>query len=586
MLQLIFLMALLFINKDAFGDSSENKSLDKCQYPSSVYIPRQATFDPVYQYALNYEKKNITNKDWKYFFSASLFGTKSTGKNLDNYFNIDKKNELQVREDGTGDIDSLWFKVISSIVPFTFYSSKLNMHPQRSTFGALLGFDVNLSDYCNNTRLEFFTSIINARHKINLCESFVPGSNGARDYSGTGILSKYKDMKESFNDDERIYGKISSRTLKKTGLDDIQIKLMKLFEHQENQHSVYLLFGIPTGSGTRSQYLFEPLVGSKHFNLGIGGTFNKNITNVFSKRKKPATPLVESDVPSSDALSAEPVEQTSEAAEKIEHLKQLSQEELSKEISGMDSKELVETLAELKKRNAQSAPVKPINTKISDTENETYSLNLLGEFKLRYAFKGKERRSFDLKENGQWSRYLLVVDQSDKNAPFFATNALSLEANVTPKANIDAWLALNYRKCDKFNLEAGYNFCFRQKEKVSLLNKSCPDFGNIGVADLIGIAREVNQQSASTAKLSQSVMPGNNQVKSDANFVSIDLTDLNLDSASQPKIISHKFYISGGYNLCLGGYDAEITLNTSYEFSPSRRALNQVAFWAGINFLF
>ena len=59
--------------------------------------------------------------------------------------------------------------------------------------------------------------------------------------------------------------------LKKSGVDDICIKLGYDFIRDENEHAgIYGLVFAPTGKGTKAKYLFEPLVGSRHVGAGLG----------------------------------------------------------------------------------------------------------------------------------------------------------------------------------------------------------------------------------------------------------------------------------------------------------------------------
>lgn len=456
-------------------------------YGRTFFNPRQVTYDPVFQNAINYHRMNRVdcNTDWKYFFSVNGFVQKSVQNNISNYFNIDNKCTLQVRENGTGDIDSLWFKVISS--NNSFYSSQLKMCPEKLAIGALIAFDVNLNWLCNNLRLDFFTSVYNERHKVNLTDKLLSQNKGT--------VKGYTTVSDSFASSELLYGKICPKTLTKSGIDDIQIKLMKFFKYCSGSQSIYFLLGVPTSSGSKSIYLFEPLVGSKHFNLGLGTTFNKQVLERYGSR-----------------------------------------------------------------------------------------LELLGELKYRYALQATEKRSFDLCANSQWSRYLLFVTQETKStATFPAINALTLDAQVTPGSNLDLWLAINYQK-NNFDLEFGYDFWFRQKEKIKL--KCSSSFEEIyGIADLPGIALG-DAQTASTAKISQSVEPGNNQIQSDPSFVFVTSDDINLNSAAQPRSITNKYYASLAYNFCYCDCDLQGVMSVSYENSKDKKALNQVAIWFGINGLY
>jgi hypothetical protein len=464
--------------------ASESCINDNCCVSKTTFIPLQVTYDPVYEHALNYYKKNIFNKCWKFFFTGNYFFQNSVGNNINTYFNIDNKKTMEVREDGTGDIDSVWFKVISS--DDTFYKSNIRMCPERLLFGVNLYFDVNFSWLCSNLRLAVNTSIAYSRNKINFTETNIENQ---------GTVKNFKTVTEAITGSSYEFGRICCQR-DKTGLDDIQVKLIKRWMWCNKGLNLFGLIGIPTGEGTKSLYLFEPLVGTKNFNVGVGLDFDWNF---YCKNN--------------------------------------------------------------------------------------INLSLLGEFKWRYGIRGKERRSFDLTDNGQWSRYLLLVKESDKNATFPAINELALDANVTQGTNVNGWFAahINKKCCD---FEFGYAVWFRQKEKIQLAK--CDEASiksNLAIADLVGIAAQ-NPQSASTANISQSVEPGSNQIQGDSSFIALKDDDLNLDSAAHPQVLTNKFYASIGYNICYKGYPAELMLSVSYEKSRDKNALDQVAVWLGSSIMF
>ena len=91
--------------------------------------------------------------------------------------------------------------------------------------------------------------------------------------------------------------------------------------------------------------------------------------------------------------------------------------------------------------------------------------SLYGEFKWRYGFKAKETRSFDMTPNGQWSRYMLFTTPTSDANPFPAINDLTFKAHVTPRNSFDLLLAAHAELC-RFSFELGYNFWYRQSEKV------------------------------------------------------------------------------------------------------------------------
>lgn len=189
---------------------------------------------------------------------------------------------------------------------------------------------------------------------------------------------------------------------------------------------------------------------------------------------------------------------------------------------------------------------------------EDRQLAFMFDANYRYAFKRSERRTFDLCKNGQFSRFLLVVDQANPAAPMPGVNFFTQPVDVTPRSTAQAWLALHYAHCD-YNVEIGYNFFWRQQEKLNNCN-SC--FTNtIGIYQL-GCPGQ-NCTTASTATIAQ----GPNQIVADATFVTLTQNDLNLNSAAAGSALSNKFYIAAEINRC--AYDCLdwfAAVGGSYEF--------------------
>lgn len=257
---------------------------------------------------------------------------------------------------------------------------------------------------------------------------------------------------------------------------------------------MYALLGIPTGKGSKATYLFEPLVGSKHAQLGLGSDLRWNII-----------------------------------------------------------------------------------------ESDGGSWSLLSEIKYRYGFAGKECRSFDLCNNGQWSRYMFLVNQSDPYNFFPAINDLTFKAKVTPASSLDFYLATHYTH-KEWNFELGYDLWYRSAEKVRL-DCNCTSFPTVGIADLRGIAAE-NPFTASTANISQGVQPGTNQMVSDTNFVTETLQDINLISGAQSKSLSNSFYGSVAYKHNIRCYTMQVGLNVAYELGSLNKTPSNIATWLNIDLYF
>jgi hypothetical protein len=200
------------------------------------------------------------------------------------------------------------------------------------------------------------------------------------------------------------------------------------------------------------------------------------------------------------------------------------------------------------------------------------NLTVLFDANYRYAFKRKDRRTFDLCKNGQFSRFLLVVDQSNPAAPMPGVNYLTQEVEVTPRSTAQAWLAVHYEHCD-YDFEVGYNFFWRQQETISNCNPCLSS--TIGIYQL-GCPGQ-NCTTASTATIAQ----GPNQVVADPTFVTIKPTDLNLNSAAAGAALSNKFYAVADINRC--AYDCLdwfAGVGGSYEFVTNQYKCTTLPFWA------
>lgn len=456
--------------------SCENFNRDDC-YSRTIFVPRQLSYNPILENGLVFNELSVNNT--KCIFSVKPIYTQSIGKKFKSYFNIGHENTMYVNEDGSGDIDSLWFKVVGP--DGSFYSSELSFCPVRKTYGAMLFAELALP--CNFA-LSINTALVKTTNEMNLRE---------RNIESLGTLDGFATIQESLSNPQRKFGKVCGKQ-SKTGFDDIQLKILKnICGNECYSWDIYALIGIPTGAGTQSRFMFEPLVGSKHAQLGAG-------TYYFKKLR----------------------------------------------------------------------------------EYECGQINFLGEFKYRYGFSGKETRLFDLTENAEWSRYMLLVKETDKYATFFASNNLALLSNTSPRNSIDLYLAINASR-NKWNFELGYDFWYRSVEKVGLAKCTTLE-PNTGIADLLGIAR-LSPESASTANISESVLAGPNQMTSDSSFVSITDADLNLNSAAAPKSISNSFYASISYNHEWNCHPVNIGLSVAYEKGKCVNVPDNVFVWANFDFL-
>lgn len=195
---------------------------------------------------------------------------------------------------------------------------------------------------------------------------------------------------------------------------------------------------------------------------------------------------------------------------------------------------------------------------------------LLTDFKYRYVLRATGTRSFDLCKNGDWSRYLQVVQECAPSNSLPGINFLTQKAEIAPGSTIDWWLALHYQQ-NQVNVELGYDVWWRRKESIKLC---CAFPSSVGIYDIAGDCTG-NPVTASSARICQSVI--NNVPPSDATFVSLTSADIDLDSGATPRAISNTLYLACAYNGYLRDSVAFIGCGGSYEWG--HQALSNWAIW-------
>ncbi|MGB8467375.1 MAG: hypothetical protein WCE21_00060 [Candidatus Babeliales bacterium] len=447
----------------------------------TIFVPRQMAYNPIYEQALTFDEYAHMG-DQFLLLSVKPMYTQTVGSSLKKYFNINHVSDMNVRENGSGNIDSLWFQVISA--PDTYYSSTVSFRPIQQTYGTMFYLAWMLpADFA----LTVNTAFVKRKNNMHIRETDIPAD-------AFGQLPGFTTVSEAFTNPTMTYGKING-SQSKSGVDDLQIKLLKNFRLCDESLLLvaYALAGAPTGHGSKAVSLFEPIVGSKHAQAGLG--FNAEKSWNFDRCNRFA---------------------------------------------------------------------------------------LYGELKWRYGFKAKETRSFDMTPNGQWSRYLLFTTPTADANPFFAINNLTFKANVTPRNSVDLLLAA-HADHNNFCFELGYNFWYRQAEKVTPFI-TLPE---VGVADLVGIAQLANTTpvtvtTASNATISEGVYPNEFQMPRDAVYTLVAADNIDTKSGTQATSLANAVFGSFGYQCerCTVG------VNVSYEGAANSNTASIVSVWANIDIRF
>ncbi len=170
------------------------------------------------------------------------------------------KQILKFNQQGLGDINPAWLNLMSNNT-FANYNSSVTFTPSLTQSGALL----HWYKHFDNMFLELKTALVQCKSEIAINE--LGGGNGVN----PGIMN----AQQAFTQESWNYGKIG-QAQHVVGLDDIEIRIGGVYKATSDASSYDLTcsgFGIiqaPTGTGTQAQWLFEPQVGTNHWNLGLG----------------------------------------------------------------------------------------------------------------------------------------------------------------------------------------------------------------------------------------------------------------------------------------------------------------------------
>lgn len=276
--KIIILMMLFLIlsNNVSFGICSTDCNV--CSH--TTFVPRTMAQNSVLELALhNYYSYHMQEcvecPPWISLQVTAPYFFKSTKKHeLAEYFLPKCKQCITVAQNNTSDVSSLWLGIISPVnSPF---SSTFCIRPTRTVIGGALRlfFDfrswLSCDDcWANNWWASIFIPIQQVRHDLHMQEMANLGS-------GTPTVPpSFPNVITALNNVNWNFGKLSPKKLKKTGVDDICVKIGFDVKRDACKHlSLYGLAFIPTGHGTKAKYLFEPLVGTKHAGVGVGINFD------------------------------------------------------------------------------------------------------------------------------------------------------------------------------------------------------------------------------------------------------------------------------------------------------------------------
>lgn len=244
---------------------------DDCAISRTIFIPRQQTTDSVNDLALsNYHfyHHTICPEDRAFFhIQASYFHKESRNEcDLAGYFFPNGQRCINIREDGSGDVGSLWIELISS--KDTKFDSTLCIAPKRKIDGGFFNFYFDFNSWLCGSWLSISFAAMRAEHNLCLRESNV---------ENPGTINNIETAIDAFNNPTWTAGKLSPNKLCRSGVDDVQFKLGWNYYFCNQDHlGIYFVATAPTGCRTRNEFLFEPVVGTRHGSVGVG--FNGDYT--------------------------------------------------------------------------------------------------------------------------------------------------------------------------------------------------------------------------------------------------------------------------------------------------------------------
>ncbi len=222
---------------------------------------------------------------------------------------------------------------------------------------------------------------------------------------------------------------------------------------------------------------------------------------------------------------------------------------------------------------------------LAKREDRSFSLNARAAGTM--LFENSSMRTFDLTENGQWSRYLLMLDAS---APHDVQSGVNYLTRRTHSANLyqgDLGVGAKLRG-GNWTLAAGYNFTARSAERLSLRTEM-PE----GIFVVGGLANNEsfggdpvngNVTLAQRPIIAQSTLPG----QSTAQLLNgatgqIQNSDLNLASARTPSYLANQVSLTAGYTTNCCGQATDVQLGGNYSFVRGRSMSNMFALFGSIS---
>ncbi len=215
-----------------------------------------------------------------------------------------------------------------------------------------------------------------------------------------------------------------------------------------------------------------------------------------------------------------------------------------------------------------------------------------------YLLENTQLRTFDLNNNGPWSRYLIMRELNHKNSTP-GVNYLTLNTHVTPGHTFN-WQSRLGVKVHKISLNAGYNFSFVDQEALSLSGNNFATQFNIADEQLTDAATDLALVLIADTTISEAFLP-NSTIQSPAgnsagarngaaipariDYIAagpINASNINIQSAQQPAKLLSQLSLAVGFDEMTNDLPIGVNVGYSYSFDHNKTALAGWAMWLSV----
>ncbi len=261
----IWLHSLLLVGLASQVSVSFLRADDYCSSGRTISVSRSETTNQTNDLALgNYHfyHHSVCPEDRAFFhIQASYFHKQSRNDcELGSYFLPNCQNCISVKEDGDGDVGSLWANLISE--QGSKFSSDYCLNPNRKIDGGFFNFYWDFNSWLCGSWVSVAFAAMRVNQGLGVCETNV---------KNLGTLEGFQTATEAFNNGDWEVGRLNPCNMCATGVDDIQFKAGWNYYFCNQDHlGLYFVATAPTGTKCDDIYLFQPRVGTRHGSVGIG----------------------------------------------------------------------------------------------------------------------------------------------------------------------------------------------------------------------------------------------------------------------------------------------------------------------------